>query len=141
MSRGTAMSAPAVHVCLDTSAYGQFRRGDERAVEIVRRARRVSVPVIVLGELRAGFRLGARPHEHEEALEEFLADSVVDVMNVDGEASMHFADLYAELRRKKTPVPKNDIWTAALALRDGATVLTFDRHFEAIPRVGRIILD
>jgi tRNA(fMet)-specific endonuclease VapC len=129
------------HLCLDTSAYSHFRRGHPRAVEAIRGARRVGIPVIVLGELRAGFRLGERRSDNERALADFLAQPVVEVMEADAEAATHYADLYAELRRQGTPVPTNDLWIAALAARDGATVLTFDAHFNAIARIGKWVLD
>jgi predicted nucleic acid-binding protein len=129
------------HLCLDTSAYSHFRKGHPGAVEAIRTARRVGIPVIVLGELRAGFRLGDRRSDNERELAEFLAHPVVQVMDVDGEAATHFADLYAELRRQGTPVPSNDLWIAALAARDGATVLTFDAHFNAMPRIGKWVLE
>jgi tRNA(fMet)-specific endonuclease VapC len=129
------------HLCLDTSAYSHFRRGHPAAVQAICGARRVGMPVIVLGELRAGFRLGEHRADNERELSEFLAQPVVDVMDVDSEAATHFADLYAELRRQGTPVPSNDLWIAAIALRDGATVLTFDAHFSAMPRIGKWVLD
>ncbi len=128
------------HLCLDTSAYSQFRRGNERAIEVIRSARRISVPVIVLGELKAGFRLGTRRRENERELTEFLSHPVVEVSDVDAEAATHFADLFAELRRSGPPLPSNDLWIAALALRDGATVVTFDEHFNLIPSIGKLVL-
>ena len=47
-------------VCLDTSAYSRFKPGDMEAVDALRSARFVGIPVIVLGELRTGFRPGRR---------------------------------------------------------------------------------
>jgi len=44
------------------------------------------------------------------------------------------------LRKAGTPLPTNDIWVAAVASRDGATVLTYDEHFRLIHRVGSTIL-
>lgn len=123
-------------VCLDTSAYSHFCRGDEPAVSAVRRAREVQVPAVVLGELRAGFRAGRRAEENERELTRFLSQPVVEVLDVDEEAASHYADLFVALRQAGTPVPANDLWIAALALRAGATVLTYDGDFVRIPRVG-----
>jgi len=39
-----------------------------------------------------------------------------------------------------TPLPANDIWIATVAVRHGATVLTYDQHFGSIARVGATIL-
>jgi len=53
--------------------------------------------------------------------------------------SRHYAEIVAELRRAGTPLPTNDIWVAAVASRNGTTVLTCDDHFERITRVGSIV--
>jgi predicted nucleic acid-binding protein len=39
-----------------------------------------------------------------------------------------------------TPVPTNDVWIAASSARAGSLVLTYDRHFEKMLRVGSVIL-
>jgi tRNA(fMet)-specific endonuclease VapC len=123
-------------LCLDTSAYSHFKRGDEPAVEALARARRVAVPVVVLGELRAGFAAGARAAANERELRAFLDNPSVEVLDVDEPASIIYAEIIQQLRRAGTPLPGNDIWIASLAAREGLPVLTYDSHFEAIPRVG-----
>lgn len=116
-------------LCLDTSAYSHFKRGHEEAVEVISSAGEVLVPVVVLGELRAGFRLGSQGARNEADLKTFLRQRVVRVLDVDDEASSVYADLMVELKRAGTPLPSNDVWIAALAAREGATVLTFHAHF------------
>lgn len=129
-------------LCLDTSAYSNFKRGRAAAVEAVTSARSVYVPVVVLGELRTGFRLGAHAARNEAELRAFLGQPVVQVLEVDDEASSIYADLVVQLRRQGTPLPSNDIWIAALAAREGAPVLTYDAHFEQMRRVGvRLLTD
>ena len=123
-------------ICLDTNAYVRFRRGEREAVEAIESARSVLVPAIVVGELRTGFRLGDRAARNEAALRAFLENPAVSVLVVDEEAAGHHADLMVELRRAGTPVPTNDVWIAALALREGATVLTCDGHFRAMQGVA-----
>jgi tRNA(fMet)-specific endonuclease VapC len=127
-------------ICLDTSAYTHFKRGHAAVVEAVCSARLVQVPTIVLGELRSGFRLGARADRNEAGLRQFLAQPVVRVLDVDDDAASIYADLIVELRSAGTPLPTNDVWIAALAAREGATVVTCDRHFASIKRVGSRIL-
>lgn len=126
--------------CLDTSAYSWFRRGHEATVTEISRASWLGVPTIVLGELRTGFLLGGRARENEEALLEFLGHPVVEVLAVDDETSRLYAEIVRDLRLAGTPLPTNDVWIAAVAARAGASVLTHDRHFEAVPRVGARIL-
>ncbi|MGE0043396.1 MAG: type II toxin-antitoxin system VapC family toxin [Vicinamibacterales bacterium] len=129
-----------MRVCLDTSAYSQFKRGDARVAEVLDRATGVGVPAVVLGELGVGFRLGRRRHENERELAAFLAHPVVELLAVDDEVAGIYADIVLDLRRAGTPVPANDIWIAATAARWGAPVLTFDVHFQAIARVGTVLL-
>jgi predicted nucleic acid-binding protein len=127
--------------CLDTSAYSHFRRGDPAVVELIDAAESIGLPTITIGELRTGFLLGRRATENEAELLEFLDSPVVSELPVEGEVSRHFAEIVVELRREGTPVPTNDIWIAATAARHGALVLTYDRHFETISRVGSIVLE
>ena len=52
----------------------------------------------------------------------------------------HYADIVADLRQRGTPLPTDDIWIAATAACAGAIVVTYDEHFEAISRVGSVVL-
>lgn len=126
--------------CLDTSAYAQFKRGEADVVTLISGAKWVGVPVVVLGELRAGFLLGNRVEQNESELREFLDHPATAVLDVDEETSLLYAEIVLALRRAGTPIPTNDVWIAALAARDGATVLTYDSHFSTIARIGVRIL-
>ncbi|MBN1566221.1 MAG: type II toxin-antitoxin system VapC family toxin [Acidobacteria bacterium] len=127
-------------ICLDTSAYSHFRRGDSSVVEMIGRARWVGIPSVVLGELRTGFLLGRQAAKNEDELRQFLHHPLVEVLDVDDDAARIYADIMVALRKAGTPVPTNDIWVAAVSARDGATVLTYDEHFRLIHRVGSTIL-
>ena len=61
-----------VDVVLDTSAYSRFRGGDTRVADRLAAASTVSMPMVVLGELEAGFVVGSRPAENRVALADFL---------------------------------------------------------------------
>jgi tRNA(fMet)-specific endonuclease VapC len=122
--------------CLDTSAYSNFRRGNEEVAALLDRAEAVGVPTIALGELRTGFLLGRR-REHNEAE---LATFIDHPAEVDAEVSRLYAEIVVDLRKAGTPVPTNDVWIAAIAARNGAAVLTCDEHFERIARVGAVVV-
>lgn len=122
--------------CLDTSAYSRFRRGHPRLAELLDSGAWVGVPAIVIGELRFGFRLGARRAYNEAKLSDFLASPPVEVLEVDEAVAACYADIVAELRQAGTPIPVNDAWIAACAAHTGSTVLTADAHFERIRRIG-----
>lgn len=126
--------------CLDTSAYSHFMRGDPAAMERIDAAEWLGVPAIVLGELWIGFLRGGRTRENERELDEFLANPVVEQLPVDHAVARLFGEIVEQLRVAGTPLPTNDIWIAATAARAGATVLTYDDHFELISRVGCLVL-
>jgi predicted nucleic acid-binding protein len=127
-------------LCLDTSAYSHFKRGDEPVVALVDAAAWVGVPTVVLGELRTGFALGGRCEANERELTAFLRNPVVQVLDIDDACSTIYADIVVALRKGGTPLPTNDIWIAAVAVREGATVVTYDAHFATISRVGSRVL-
>lgn len=126
--------------CLDTSAYSNFRRGNEEVAVLLDRAELVGVPAVALGGLRTGFLSGDGQRRNETELDAFLANPVAQVLSVDSETSRQYAEIVVELRRAGTPVPTDDIWVAATAARNGATVLTFDAHLERIRRIGSVVI-
>jgi predicted nucleic acid-binding protein len=104
------------------------------------RADRVLVPVTVLGELECAFELGSRARENRRALEDFLAETYVDVIDLTPATARHYGLVFARLKRAGTPVPVNDIWIAAATLESGGTLLTFDGDFERIEGLDVILL-
>lgn len=132
---------PVRRLVLDTSAYSRLRRGDERVLDLVAVAEIVLLPVTVLGELEAGFELGARQRENRAALADFLAEPFVEVHETSPETARRYGELFARLRRAGTPVLVNDVWIAAACLDCGGHLLTLDRHFERIPGLVATVLD
>jgi predicted nucleic acid-binding protein len=120
-------------ILLHTSAYSALHRGDRRILNILRRAELVAVPTIVLGELHSGFQLGTRRIENEELLRQFLNRNSVQVANITAETALRYADIDVLLRKKGRPIPRNDVWIAALAIEHGMHLLTLDEHFREIP--------
>jgi tRNA(fMet)-specific endonuclease VapC len=127
--------------CLDTVAYSHFKRGEERIARILDSAEWVGVPVIVIGELCAGFAKGSRFDRNYGELNEFLSLPVVETLPVDRPVAEVFGEILEDLRRRGRPIPVNDIWIAATCARAGATLLTWDAHFRSIPRVGTLLLE
>ncbi len=128
-------------VVLDTSAYSRLRTGDQRVRDVVAEAEVVLVPVIVLGELQGAFELGSRARENRVALAEFLAEPFVAVTPASASVARHYGLIYAGLRRAGTPVPVNDMWIAACAIDQGGCLVTFDRDFERIAGLDRIVFE
>jgi tRNA(fMet)-specific endonuclease VapC len=126
-----------MRLALDTNAYSAAARGEAKAVALVRAADRLTLPFVVLGELRAGFAVGGAGRRNEAALTRFLASSRVDVLYPDEQTTHHYANLFAQLRRQGTPIPTNDIWIAALVLQHDLVLLTEGAHFSNIAQVAR----
>lgn len=125
-------------IALDTNRYSDLCRGDEALAALVARAHSVWLPFVVVGELRAGFAVGARARANERTLQRFLAKPNVDVLLATEATTHHYATLFAQLRSQGTPVPGNDIWIAALALEHDLALVTRDHHFAHIPQLLRI---
>jgi len=119
-------------VLLDTNAYSALGRGDAAVAESVRRAQSVVFSVVVAGELLHGFRAGSRYRKNLATLEDFLDQSFVEFLPVTFATADRFARIAADLRRRGTPIPSNDIWIAAHAMESGAELLSFDAHFGSV---------
>ena len=124
-------------LALDTSAYSAAARGDPRAAALLRAADRVTIPFVVLAELRAGFAVGTLGRRNEAALTRFIASPRVEVQYADEQTTHHYANLFAQLRRQGTPIPTNDLWIAALVVQHDLVLLTDDMHFTKIPQIAR----
>ena len=59
-------------VCIDTNAYSAFKRGEKAIAELLEGADEVLVSTVVLGELYAGFGLGALEQRNIRELRTFL---------------------------------------------------------------------
>ena len=122
-----------MNVLLDTSAYSALRRGYQPVVDVLRRSETVAVSAVVLGELYSGFRAGNRWAENTAQLAQFLSKPSVRVLDVTEETALRYAEVDVYLRKKGRPIPRNDVWIAAVALEHGLQLLTLDVHFREIP--------
>jgi len=123
---------------VDTSAYSALMRGDPEVAAALGETDEVFMSVIVLGELRAGFRKGSKLKRNEALLREFLGEPRVAVVAVDEETSSRYAIIHHDLRRRGTPVSVNDVWIAASASQHGLRILTTDDDFR---RISQVITD
>ena len=126
-----------MNVALDTNAYSDFMRGDPVRVQVIRSARHIHIPLIVLGELRAGFAAGNRESTNAANLQRFLNSPRVSILLPDEQTTHHYAQLYLQLRKKGAAIPTNDLWIAALAVQHTLVLCTSDPHFQHLPQVVR----
>jgi predicted nucleic acid-binding protein len=126
-----------MRVAVDTNRLTDLLRGDARLAERLGACDEVWVPLMVLGEIKAGFLGGAQRHRNEALLQRFLAKATVSVLLPGRETAEHYGRIFVQLKRAGTPVPDNDLWIAALALEHDLTLITRDRHFERIGQLPR----
>jgi len=134
------MTSGVDRLVFDSSAYSHFRAGHSGVLDCLAKAAVVVVPTIVLGELDAAFDAGLRAKENRTRLAELLDEPFVTVAPVTAAVARHYGRIVGELRRAGTPIPTNDVWIAATTADCGGTVLTFDRHFERVAGLQRIVL-
>ena len=90
------------------------------------------MPFVVLGELRAGFLKGSRSKVNEAELANFLASAHVAVATASDATSRVYASVFDSLRRRRKPIPANDLWVAACAIEQRAALFSFDSHFAGV---------
>ena len=120
------------YVLLDTNVLADFFAGDPETVEAFQRSRMLAINAVVLGELLGGFVLGTRSGANPRLLSRFLSSPRVKVLPLAAATAEHYADVYAQLRRKGKPIPSNDMWIAASAREHGLVLFTRDIHFREI---------
>jgi tRNA(fMet)-specific endonuclease VapC len=125
-----------VALILDTNALSAAADREPAALELVARADRVAVPVIVLGEYRLGIAQSRHHTSYKNWLREWIA--AVIVLDIEEETTQHYAAIGLELKKKGTPIPSNDLWIAALCRQHSLPVLTRDRHFDLVAGIQRI---
>ena len=123
---------------LDSNALIALFDGDEEVREIISSAEKVLVPAIVLGEVQLGINNTKRGRTTQKALEKFLDQPFVEVLNVGSETAAYFVTVMKYLMEHGTPIPTDDVWIAAGALETGSVLLTRDGHFSNVPMVRTV---
>jgi predicted nucleic acid-binding protein len=119
-------------IAIDTNIYTSFKVNDQCVVETFRDCDLIGVDITVIAELFSGFSLGAKEKRNKQELEAFLNSPRVEVLLHDLETADYYALIVKRLRAKGRPIPTNDIWIAANAMKHGLALYSFDNHFEEI---------
>ena len=127
-----------MRILIDSNRFIDFCAGVEEVVTTFEQAAVLVIPFIVLAEIRVGAQLAKRGENQVRALGELLNQPGVRTVHSTDGAAHHYASIFAQLRRKGTPIPTNDIWIAALALEHNLILYTRDAHFDKIPSVPRM---
>lgn len=124
-----------MRLALDTNRYTDLCRGDPEVVANVARAEAVFMTFVVIAELHAGFAVGTRGHENERTLRNFLRKPNTEVLWANDATVRCYAALFRQLRMQGTPIPTNDLWTAALVTQHALVLYSRDAHFRALPQL------
>lgn len=130
-----------MNIVVDTSAYSALQRGNIAVAEILQKAQYIYVPIIVIGELKAGFAFGSKKSENLRLLDRFLADPSVSVLQLSNKTTDVFSDIYTELRNAGTPIGQNDLWIASLTRENDLKLITCDGDFFNVQGIDCNILD
>lgn len=119
-------------IAIDTNIYTSFKRSNEGVIEAFRNCDVIGVDITVIAELYTGFSLGHKENKNRQELEAFLNSPRVDVFRHDLETAEYYALIVRKLKTKGRPIPTNDIWIAANAMKHGFSLYSFDGHFGEI---------
>jgi len=126
-----------VRVALDTNRLTDLFQGDAVLADRLGECDEVWLPLIVVGEIQAGFYGGSQQYRNEAVLRSFLIKPTVRVLLPSRETAEYYAKLFVQLKRAGTPIPDNDLWIAALVLQHDLVLITRDRHFQCVPQLLR----
>jgi tRNA(fMet)-specific endonuclease VapC len=127
-----------MRIAMDSNRYSDLRRGRPEVVEFLSLVAEIHVPLIVLAEQRAGFAAGIRREENERLLNLFLNQAGTFVVQPDQQTTFLYADLFAYLKARGTPIPTNDLWIAALAVQHSLVLFDRDSDFDRLPQLARV---
>lgn len=121
---------------LDTGIVIALFANERTVVEQIEDAEEIFIPSIVIGELYYGARKSGRVRENVARIELFAEANVV--LLCDNETSRWYGVIKDLLRQKGSLIPENDVWIAALALRQGLVLVTRDSNFEAVTNLKTV---
>ena len=119
-------------IAIDTNIYTSFKCNDPSVVEAFRDCDFIGVDIAVVAELFSGFSLGSKERKNRQELETFLNSPRVELLLHDLETAEYYTLIVKRLKAKGRPIPTNDIWIAANAMKRGLALYSFDSHFKEI---------
>ena len=122
-------------ITIDTNVYTAFKNSDPQVIETLQHCERIGIDVTVLAEIFSGFAMGTREQHNCEELYAFLETPRVSILPHDLTIAEHYAAIVKQLKRQGRPIPTNDIWIAANAMKHALTVYSFDEHFHYLEGV------
>ncbi len=115
---------------LDTNILIGFFGQDPSIVSAVNKAKEISIPSIVLGELYYGAFNSGRRDENVQKVDTFK--SKIPILSCDSQTAKFYGQIKYQLKTSGTPIPENDIWIAALSFQHQISLVSRDKHFQNI---------
>jgi tRNA(fMet)-specific endonuclease VapC len=117
-------------ILLDSSVVVPHLRGVLDLATKVAPGEPLFLPLTALGELYKGVFKSSQPQKNRILLESFL--QTVAVLHPDAATAIYYAQISADLERKGTLIPENDVWIAAVAMEYAMPLATRDAHFRNV---------
>lgn len=125
-------------IILDTDVLIEIERGNDRIISKMNSLKRLHREVGLTSAVYAEAMYGYLSIGKQERGREFLG--AFKIIGFDKESAKIFAGLKHDLDKKGQPVPVFDLITASCVIRNGATLVSGDRHFAHIPGLNLISL-
>lgn len=115
---------------LDTNIIIAYLRGDDVVQEHFSQSSEIFLSVTVVGELYYGAEKSEQREKNSASITYLTTQ--LPVLLIDTETSKWYGIIKAKLQKKGKPIPENDIWIAAIALRYELVLVTRDSHFDEV---------
>ena len=122
---------------LDTNIWSYLQGNEPRIVAHIQNLpaqAELVMSVISQAELLSGIISLRNPSRKTKLLKLYqqTIESLTEILPIDSRTVGHYANIYAQLRHKGRPIPTNDLWIAATAMAHQLTLVSNDKHFQAI---------
>lgn len=115
---------------LDTNVIVALFKGDKNVQAEIAKSTEVFVPSVAIGELYFGAYHSSDVPRHLIQVGRFANSS--KILTCDSGTAEKYGQIKHALKLAGNPIPENDIWIAAIAHQYNLTVVTRDKHFDAV---------
>ncbi len=121
---------------IDTNALSAWADGKDSLHAHLSSAQTLLIPSIVLGEFYFGIQRSRYQQEYRAWLRKVIPQ--VRIANISHNTAQNYSEVRNHLKEKRTPIPANDTWIAALSLQLDLPLLSNDQHFDLVPHLTRL---
>lgn len=127
------MQMSGIKFLLDTNIITAWIKGEKEIADHIEKALGVYIPIVALGELYYGAAHSIHIQKNYAVVKKLALR--YKVLLVDEAVAIGYGKIQATLRAKGSPIPENDIWIVAIALRHNLTLVTRDKHFKEVNKL------